>query len=69
MTLTKNDCKALIISKFVMLECGTDFKDTMNDKCATCDQVDNKEHCLNSCDKFKESNFCDDDNKIPFNLF
>ena len=66
MTLTKNDCKALIISRFGMLECGTNFKGTMNDRCTTCDQVDNEEHRLNSCDKFKESNFCNNDNKIPF---
>ena len=30
MTLTKNDCKALIISGFGMLEFGTNFKGTMN---------------------------------------
>ena len=50
-----------IISRFGMLECGTNFKGTMNDRCTTCDKVDNEEHRLNSCDKFKENNFCNND--------
>ena len=57
MMLTKNDCQALIISRFGILECGASFKRTMNDRRVTCDQVDDEEHRLNYCEKFSDISY------------
>ena len=54
LSLSKNECKSLIIARFGMLECGANFKGTMNHKCVTCDAVDNEEHRLNHCLKLKD---------------
>ena len=66
LNLSKNDCKTLIISRFGMLECGINYKGTMNDRCMTCDKIDNEEHRLNSCKRYENINFLNNDNKIPF---
>ena len=65
-SLSKNDCKSLIISRFGMLECGANFKGTSSEDCLTCRVVDNEEHRLNQCIKFRETNFYNDAEKIPF---
>ena len=66
LSLSKIDCKSLIISRFGMLECGVNFKGTSNVECLTCKVIDNEEHRLNHCIRFRETNFCDDVEKIPF---
>ena len=66
MSLTKNEGRTLIISRFGMLECGKNFKGTLTDHCPTCDLPDDEEHRLNKCNKYSETNFVNHDDKIPF---
>ena len=49
-----------------MLECGSNYKGTLREKCVTCDVVDDEDHRLNHCITFRDSNFCDKDEKLPF---
>ena len=67
LSLSKNECKALIIARFGMLECGVNFKGTMNEICGTCDVLDNEEHRLNYCLKLKDINSFGETQKYPFN--
>ena len=39
-----------------MLECGTDFKGTMPEKCCFCDVADNEHHRLNECTYWQKLN-------------
>ena len=64
---TKNECKALIIARYGMLECGMNFKGTLDSQCLTCNTINDEEHRLNNCMRLKEINFCDSIDKIPFN--
>ena len=42
-----------------MLECGKNFKGKLPEICNTCNVVDDENHRLNFCSKFKETNFYD----------
>ena len=44
MSLTKRETKMLIIARFGMLECGKNFKGTMNEICLNCNTRDTEEH-------------------------
>ena len=66
LSLSKIECKSLIIAKFGMLECGANFKGTMNLNCITCNVIDNEEHRLNHCVKFKDINMYNESDKCPF---
>ena len=63
---SKKECRTLIIARYGMLECGKNFRGTMNERCITCDTIDNEEHRLNHCIKFRTINYLDDDQKVPF---
>ena len=52
----KSDCKAIIMSRFGMLECGMNFKGTLGNHCEVRDNVDDEEHRLNHCERFIEFN-------------
>ena len=49
-----------------MLECGTNFKGTLNTTCANCNTTDNEHHRMNECPKWKDLNA--DTEKIDFKL-
>lgn len=66
LSLSKNDCKTLIISRFGMLECGANYKGTSSGDCLICDRVDDEEHRLNHCVKYRDTNFYDEEEKTPF---
>ena len=36
-----------------MLECGRNFKGTLQETCVSCNTVDNEDHRLNHCVKYK----------------
>ena len=65
--LTKYETKTLVIARFGMLECGTNFKGSMNPECHTCKQIDNEEHRLNYCEKYQAKNCYSNKTKVPFN--
>ena len=49
---TKHEWKSLIIARFGMLECGRNFKGSLNELCNQCHQIDDKNHRLNYCIKY-----------------
>ena len=50
-----------------MLECGMNFKGTLDGQCLTCKTIGDEEHRLNNCMRLKEINFSDSIDKIPLN--
>ena len=64
--LTKYETKTLVIARFGMLECGTNFKGSMSSECKKCKQTDDEEHRMNSCVRFQETNCYANVTKVPF---
>ena len=65
---TKLETKTILLGRFGMLECGTNFKGSNNTICDFCDVYDNEKHRLNYCRKFRTTNYCESDTKIDFDL-
>ena len=65
--LTKQETKTAIISRYGMLECGTNFKNSNNIQCQVCKIRDNEDHRLNHCIRFRTTNNFDHDEKVNFN--
>ena len=66
-SLTKQKAKTILISRFRMLECGANFKGSMNSMCQTCRKNDDEDHRLNHCKRFRATNYYDDPAKPNFN--
>ena len=49
-----------------MLECGKNFKGSLREICQVCNMLDNENHRLNYCSKFRLVNCYDSDEKVPF---
>ena len=49
-----------------MLECGQNFMGTLKDICDQCHSLDNENHRLNFCMKWKNINFHDSNVKVIF---
>ena len=64
--LNRYEAKVVILSRFHMLECGVNFKGTLPEICPTCNVVDNEQHRLNDCTRFRLTNLCDRNEKIDF---
>ena len=64
---SKYETKTTIIARYGMLECGTNYKGTMQEKCDQCKVKDDENHRLNYCVKLRGINFVDCDTKIEFN--
>ena len=63
---TKYETKAIIIARFGMLECGRNYKGSIPETCAQCNQIDDENHRLNYCIRFRETNLYDTDEKVDF---
>ena len=63
---TKYETKAIIIARFGMLECGWNYKGSIPETCAQCNQIDDENHRLNYCIRFRETNLYDTDEKVDF---
>ena len=65
--LSKQETKAIIIARFGMLECGKNFKGTLNEMCSfCCNVIDDEEHRLNVCPKYDHLNYCNDAELVKF---
>ena len=64
--LTKQETKTVLISRFRMLECGANFKNTIDTVCSVCKKRDDEDHRLNHCKRFRTTNHYDDDVKPNF---
>ena len=65
--LSRYEAKVLILSRFHMLECGKNFKGTLPEICPACNVIDDEQHRLNSCTRFRTINLCDCAEKLDFN--
>ena len=50
-----------------MLDCGKNFKGSMSESCNECQQIDDENHCLNHCPKYREINHNNHETNIDFN--
>ena len=64
--MTKKELKTVMIARYGMLECGKNYKGTMKPQCDTCNQVDDENHRLNSCRKWKDKNLFETDTQVVF---
>ena len=55
---SKRETKTIMIARYGLLECGSNYKGTISESCDTCNCPDNEDHCLNYCIKFKGTNMC-----------
>ena len=51
--LSKYEFKSLMIARYRMLECGQNFKGTLHEMCVECKVIDDENHRLNYCSKYK----------------
>ena len=53
---TKTQAKTIILARNGMLQCGKNFKGTMKEICSECNVIDDEDHRLNTCSKWKDTN-------------
>ena len=51
-----------------MLECGKNYKGSMLEVCDQCSVLDDENHRLNYCKKYKETNNSSKEEKVDFSL-
>ena len=61
---SKQETKTMIIARFGMLECGQNFKGTLKQICDQCNIVDDENHRLNHCIKWRDMNLYDSHEKV-----
>ena len=61
-----NKRQTLITARFRMQQCGRNFKGTIKENCDTCGCVNDEEHRFNSCIRFVNTNYHDDEDGIKF---
>ena len=66
MQFNKYDTKTLIIARFGMLDCGRNYKGSKPEYCNQCSVIDDENHRLNYCIKFRDTNFYDSETKKDF---
>ena len=62
----KYDTKTIIIARFGMLDCGRNFKGNKPEICNICNCLDDEDHRLNYCIKFRDNNLYDSTEKADF---
>ena len=62
----KYNTKTLVIARFGMLDCGTNYKGTKPEICSQCNVIDNEDHRLNNCIKYRNINQYDCNEKVNF---
>ena len=54
--MTKNETKTILTARYGMLECGKNFKGTLNLNCSSCNVIDDENHRLNDCNRWRNTN-------------
>ena len=65
---TKHEAKTILIARYGMLQCGKNYKGTLSELCNQCKSVDDEDHRLNYCIKWRNTNYYDVTEKINFDL-
>ena len=66
MRCNRQDAKTIIIARFRMLECGANFKGSLKFTCQTCNLLDDENHRINTCRKYRSMNMYDSVIKANF---
>ena len=64
--MTKHETKTIVTARYRMLQCGKNFKGTMKEICDTCNTIDDENHRLNDCIKWRTINLYDSAEKTDF---
>ena len=64
--MTRQETKTIIMARYGMLECGTNYKGTTKSQCSACNVIDNEDHRLNFCQSWQDTNLFGETEKIPF---
>ncbi len=64
---TKQESKTIIIARYGMLECGSNYKGTLKAICNDCQTIDDENHRINYCKKWETVNYAKCDDKKDFN--
>ena len=70
-TLTRIKARAIIMGRYMMLDCANNFENKYGSKkCDVCNVIDDEIHRIIYCPKWKSINYCDNDEqaKIDFSL-
>ena len=54
------------MARYGVLECGKNYKGTMRETCDTCNCIDDENHRLNHCIKWKSVNLHESKEKLDF---
>ena len=65
---TKQETKTIVTARYGMLECGNNYRGTLNRICNQCDDLDDEDHRLNYCAKWRNVNLYDSTEKTDFTL-
>ena len=65
--LSKNETKILIMARYGMLECGKNYGNSIDKNCNTCNCLDDENHRLNMCVRWKRCNLYENSTKVDFN--
>ena len=65
---SKHETRVILMSRYRMLECGSNFKGTHVINCNDCNVHDDEAHRLNHCTRFRTINRCDNTEKIDFKM-
>ena len=63
---TRQKARAIVLARAGMLECGKNFKGKMPERCTVCGSIDDEDHRMNHCVRWKNNNRCEMLEKIPF---
>ena len=64
--MTRQETKTILMARYGMLQCGVNYKGTVQLQCLTCNVLDNEDHRLNACKSWQETNLFNETDKIPF---
>ena len=66
---SRHQCRARVMAMYGMLDCGKNFKTGYRGKnCPSCNVLDDENHRINFCKKYKNINLFDSALKIDFNF-
>ena len=65
---SKRETRTIILARYGLLECGKNYKGTMKETCDSCNCIDDEDHRLNYCIKWRNLNLYESSEKIDFKL-
>ena len=63
---SKRETRTIMMARFGLLECGKNFKGTQSEMCNQCICVDDENHRLNHCIKWRNINLYDQTEKVDY---